>query len=91
MSVLDSIPERAAAAWGPPPFDGATVTDWGKVHRVVETRGWRNPHAAVFTDWRALCGAEGTTSGHQLIGTTGFSHHTAAPRRMLCPSCWSPR
>jgi hypothetical protein len=57
------------------------------VHRG-ELREWSNPHGALFTDWHASCGAQGTKTGHVSRGTcSGLSSLDHAVRGMLCPKC----
>jgi hypothetical protein len=55
-------------------------------HAVAAFLRWSNAHGARFTDWTAVCGATGTTSGHARFGLSG-----TARRAELCTGCWPSR
>lgn len=71
-------------------MSAATAVAGYPVHAVTEFSRWTNPYGADFKDWRALCGASGTETGHQPFKVAG-----SARRRELCHQCfpfrsWEP-
>lgn len=63
----------------------ADVTVGYPAHALAEFRPWTNRHGARFVDWRASCGASGTSTGTR---ETAFGVAATARRRELCPFCW---
>lgn len=53
-------------------------------HAVAEYHNWTNPHGVKFVDWRSVCGASGTETGH----ANRFGLSGSARKGELCRSCW---
>ena len=66
-------------------MSAADITVGYPVHALATYSTWTNPHDVSFVDWKASCGATGTSAGApcSVFGLSG-----SARRLELCPTCW---